>query len=662
KGKKIVIFWLSSCTQGSDIANVAIDLIRYISATSTIQSGLSSSSGGNEQSVTKQKKEASPEECDEAVEDLSTVKAKAKAKQLQEEPHKSTESIVKRIWAKILGIGPAFRAILSMSRDDWAKKLNHWKDEFKSTIQHYWFGTKLLWADVRISSRLLLKLADGKRLSRRERQQLTRTTADIFRLVPFAVFIIVPFMEILLPVALKLFPDMLPSTFQDKMKEQEGFKRKLNAKIKYTEFLQEILKQMSDEVKNSQSGEMKKTAEDLDEFMNKVRTGARVTNDEILGFAKLFNDDFTLDNISRPRLVNMCKYMGISPYGTYGTDAYLLYICSAKDYRIVGEYFLSAEFLVLMEIQTPLGGKRKGDFEGRAGGGEMKGNHLPYLEEIKNDDKLIQEEGFESLSEAELRQACRDRGLLGLCSVEEMRQQLNDWLDLSLNHSLPSSFLILSRAFYISGKVKPEEVVQATLSAMPDEVVDTVGVTALPSGDSVSDKKRKLEYLEMQEELIKEEEEKEEEERAKVIESIGGERNLAKKEMASTAEQAREEVKALEKHEQLFEISQALAVLASASSVSREREEFFRLVKKEMELYNSMVGKEDTEGEQEAKKAYRAARKDSDGALAADINDKVSSALVDKVDAMLQKLEKEIDDVDAKIGDCWRLLDMFFLS
>ncbi|MCH86198.1 LETM1 and EF-hand domain-containing protein 1 mitochondrial-like, partial [Trifolium medium] len=76
-----------------------------------------------------------------------------------------------------------------------------------------------------------------------------------------------------------------------------------------------------------------------------------------------------------------------------------------------------------------------------------------------------------------------------------------------------------------------------------------------------------------------------------------------------------------------------------------------------MELYNSMVGKEGTEGEQEAKKAYRAARKDSDGALEAVINDKVSSALVDKVDAMLQTLEKEIDDVDAKIGDCWRLLD-----
>jgi hypothetical protein len=35
--------------------------------------------------------------------------------------------------------------------------------------------------------------------------------------------------------------------------------------------------------------------------------------------------------------------------------------------------------------------------------------------------------------------------MLGLRSVEEMRQQLRDWLDLSLNHSVPSSLLILSR-------------------------------------------------------------------------------------------------------------------------------------------------------------------------------------------------------------------------
>ena len=49
--------------------------------------------------------------------------------------------------------------------------------------------------------------------------QLVRTTADLFRLVPFGVFIIVPFMEFFLPVALKLFPGMLPSTFKEADKE-----------------------------------------------------------------------------------------------------------------------------------------------------------------------------------------------------------------------------------------------------------------------------------------------------------------------------------------------------------------------------------------------------------------------------------------------------------
>ncbi|ESQ28833.1 hypothetical protein EUTSA_v10018184mg [Eutrema salsugineum] len=563
---------------------------------------------GEDEKLTSQTKEASPEQCDEAVEGLSLAKAKAKAMKL-EESQKSDVSIMQRVRSFLLGIGPALRAIASMSREDWAKKLRHWKDEFKSTLQHYWLGTKLLWADVRISVRLLVKLANGKGLSRRERQQLTRTTADIFRLVPVAVFIIVPFMEFLLPVALKLFPNMLPSTFQDKMKEEEALKRRLNARMEYAKFLQDTVKEMAKEVQISRSGDIKKTAEDLDGFMNKVRRGVGVSNDEILGFAKLFNDELTLDNINRSRLVNMCKYMGISPFGT---DAYLRYMLRKR------------------------------------------------LQEIKKDDKLIKAEGVESLSEAELRQACRYRGMLQLGSVEEMRQQLVDWLDLSLNHSVPSSLLILSRSFSMAGKLKPEEAVQATLSSLPDEVVDTVGVTALSSEDSVSERKRKLEYLEMQEELIKEEEEEEEEEMAKMKESAASQKDVALDEMlASTAKDANEQAKAktLEKHEQLCELSRALAVLASASSVSMEREEFLKLVKKEVDLYNSMVEKGGTDDEEEARKAYLAAREDSDRSAQKAIADKTSSALLDRVETMLQKLEKEIDDVDNKIGNRWRLLD-----
>ena len=59
------------------------------------------------------------------------------------------------------------------------------------------------------------------------------------------------------------------------------------------------------------------------------------------------------------------------------------------------------------------------------------------------------------------------------------------------------------RAFNVSGKIKPEEAVEAAISSLPDNVVDTVGATSLPSEDTVSERRRKLEFLEMQEELIK---------------------------------------------------------------------------------------------------------------------------------------------------------------
>ncbi|TYG46603.1 hypothetical protein ES288_D11G269000v1 [Gossypium darwinii] len=166
-------------------------------------------------------------------------------------------------------------------------------------------------------------------------------------------------------------------------------------------------------------------------------------------------------------------------------------------------------------------------------------------------------------------------------------------------------------AFTISGKLKLEDAIRATLSSLPDEVVDTIGVIALPSEDSISERRRKLEYLKMQEELIKEEKEKEEEELARIKETKARKEDVALKEMtAPTAREAQEQAiaRALEKRDQLCEISCALVVLASASSVSREREEFLSLVNNE-------------------------------------------------VDAMLQNLEKEIDDVNAKIGDHWRVLD-----
>ncbi|KAL0366590.1 UNVERIFIED_CONTAM: hypothetical protein Sradi_3549100 [Sesamum radiatum] len=114
-----------------------------------------------------------------------------------------------------------------------------------------------------------------------------------------------------------------------------------------------------------------------------------------------------------------------------------------------------------------------------------------------------------------------------------------------------------------------------------------------------------------------------------------------------TAGEAQQQARAraLDKNEHLCELSRALAVLASASSVSREREEFLRLVNKEVTTRNVPMKERDCPCDE------------SDDGAEVPKSDMVSSALIDRVDAMLQNLEKEIDDVDAKIGDQWRILD-----
>jgi hypothetical protein len=56
----------------------------------------------------------------------------------------------------------------------------------------------------------------------------------------------VPFLELALPVLLKLFPNMLPSTFEDKLKKEEEVKKRLVVKMEVAKFLQVGVKYRQD--------------------------------------------------------------------------------------------------------------------------------------------------------------------------------------------------------------------------------------------------------------------------------------------------------------------------------------------------------------------------------------------------------------------------------
>lgn len=94
-------------------------------------------------------------------------------------------------------------------------------------------------ADIRTARGLVFRTLSGSSLTRRERKQLLRTVSDLFRLVPFSMFIIIPLADFALPLAIRLFPNMLPSTFQDSLKAEENMKRELQSRIAMAQFFQE---------------------------------------------------------------------------------------------------------------------------------------------------------------------------------------------------------------------------------------------------------------------------------------------------------------------------------------------------------------------------------------------------------------------------------------
>ncbi|ELW62379.1 LETM1 and EF-hand domain-containing protein 1, mitochondrial [Tupaia chinensis] len=319
-------------------------------------------------------------------------------------------------------------------------------------LKHYYHGFHLLWIDTKIAARSLWRILKGHTLTRREHRQFVRVCADLFRLVPLLIFVVVPFMEFLLPLAVKLFPNMLPSTFETQSIKEERLKKKLRAKLELAKFLQDTIEEMALKNKAAQGS----AAKDFSVFFQKIRaSGESPSNEEIMRFSKLFEDELTLDNLTRPQLVALCKLLGLQ---AMGTNSFL-------------------RFQLTMRLRS-----------------------------IKADDKLIAEEGVDSLNIKELQSACWARGMRA-CGVTEdcLRDQLKQWLDLHLHQEIPTSLLILSRAMYLPDTLSPADQLKSTLKTLPDSVVKKAQVKVAEVEGEKLDNRVKLEATLQEEEAIQEE-------------------------------------------------------------------------------------------------------------------------------------------------------------
>ncbi|KAI4247735.1 MAG: hypothetical protein L6R40_001321 [Gallowayella cf. fulva] len=335
------------------------------------------------------------------------------------------------------------------------------RQKIMKEVHHYWDGTKLLATEVKISTKLALRMAAGYELSRRENRQLQRTVQDLARLVPFSAFVIVPFAELLLPVALKLFPNLLPSTYEGQKSKDAKATSLRTTRKEVSSFLRDTLKETGLPVSavNAQR-------EEFAEFFRKVRaTGQSPTHEDVIKVCKIFKDDLTLDNLSRPQLVGMARYMNLNAFGT--------------------------DMLLRYQIRR-------------------------RMRQIKRDDRAISFEGVESLSVPELQNACASRGLRtqGM-SPGRLRDDLQMWLDLRLKYGLPSTLLVLSNAFmYTQGKdseiSSQIDALQSVLSSIPEELFHEIELE-VHNAEGAATNRQRLEVLKEQQELIEEENEQNEE-------------------------------------------------------------------------------------------------------------------------------------------------------
>jgi LETM1 and EF-hand domain-containing protein 1 len=445
----------------------------------------------------------------------------------------------------------------------------------KEGIHHYWLGSKLLALNVRTAFNIAVRLKNGHTLTRRERQHMIRTTADLFRLVPFAVFVIVPFMEFLLPIALKIFPNMLPSTFQDTMKKEEDMRKQLLLKLKMASFLQDTLQEMAE------TGETHADIpkEEFLDFMKRVRGGGEVSGEEVLKFAKLFKDDFTIMNLSRAQLSSICKFLNLRPYGT---DAFMRWQISRR------------------------------------------------VSKLREDDTMIAQEGVKSLTFEELQQACIARGMpaTGLSKVA-LREQLEEWLDSSLNEQLPAVILILSRALSLTtASQKVDAALRETISTLPEDVVEEAELEMDLQKGTPSDRQLKLEVLRNTNEKLREELE-EEAETFKEIEALESPGSVIPEEDA----------------EHLRDVAEALSVLASPVSAERKALE-------QLEAREALLARAKTLKDQEAATVVDAVVK-----AVKTRSDRSKERLGQQLEDLLDDLREELSETEQKLGDKMVLID-----
>ncbi|KYO02138.1 LETM1-like protein, putative [Plasmodium reichenowi] len=278
------------------------------------------------------------------------------------------------------------------------------KKNIRHTIVWVKTGILLFLTNMKISKNLIIKRLKGYRLSYSEYKLLIRTMNDMFKLIPFSFFIIIPFAEFLLPIFLKIYPNLLPSTF----KNDDNFnniKKNLYAKEQLAKFLQQLIEEKEKQLNENIGIDSDKKKNILNKFhqqlINKDEKDINpfLSVNDTLKIAKIFKEDFVLDQMNLKTLQTICHLLGLKPYGIH--------------YHVVLQ--LRHHFL-----------------------------------RLQREDRELIYEGVDNLKHNSLVEICRDRGMNFNTTEKEMKVQIQQWLQLASIKEVPYILLLYIRCVVVT--------------------------------------------------------------------------------------------------------------------------------------------------------------------------------------------------------------------
>ena len=139
----------------------------------------------------------------------------------------------------------------------------------------------------------------------KEQQKMQTTKIDVLKMIPFSFFIVIPFAELTLPLCLYLFPNMIPSSFISKTKEEKSIIHLLDARNVYADALHiYMLKKIRE---NGGS--------DLEKFNKMLRNNPQsLGKADFIEFHDLFHKLFAFTKMDHLTLINVCRLITMEPW------------------------------------------------------------------------------------------------------------------------------------------------------------------------------------------------------------------------------------------------------------------------------------------------------------------------------------------------------------